>query len=212
MAKRLKAVDPNRNKEIDELIERTGRTQAEIADYLTRRLFRPYSHYHISRMASGNRRITSDEMDALRELEAAPAETPPAAPNITESGDAVPLFGYANAAGATLRINDDTRVGIVPIHPAQQGSRNAYAFIAFGDSAGDRLRHGEVGYAIRNRPPMKGELAVIRLSNGDALVKFYDGQDERTLFASQRNPDKKLSYPLRDVVGLDAVVGVSFGR
>jgi hypothetical protein len=52
---------------------------------------------------------------------------------------------------------------------------------------------------------------VIRMANGDALVKYYESQDERTLFASQSTPKKELSFPLRDVIGLDAVVGAMFG-
>jgi hypothetical protein len=210
MARRAPAAERGRNKEIDDLLAASGRTQKEVADYLARRLGRPFQHYDISRMASGSRKVGHDEMDALRELAAAPIEEP-AAPNLTETGDSVPLFGYANAAGATLRINDDARVGVVPIHPNQIGSREAYAFICFGDSVSPRLNHGEVGYAIRRKTPMKGALAVIRMSNGDALVKFFENQDENTLFASQLNPKKSLTFPLRDIAGVDAVVGASFG-
>lgn len=202
-----------RNKEIDDLLAASGRTQEEVANYLTRRTGREYHNYIVSRMASGDRRITAEEMDALRELAGAPASAPPAAPQLTETGEAVPLFGYANAAGAILRINEDQRVGVVPIHPSQRGSRAAYAFICFGDSVAPRLNHGDVGYAVRNRTPAKGQLCVVRRIDGDAIVKFYEGQDERTLFLMQLSPktDQKISIPLREVDGLDAVVGASFG-
>jgi len=209
----VKVASSGVNAEFAQLVEQTGRTQQQIADYLSRRLGRTYKNYDISRRASGPQKIAADEMDALRELVAAPVDEP-AAPDLTGTGDAVPLFGYANAAGATLRINDDQRVGVVPIHPAQIGSRYAYAFICFGDSVSPRLNDGEIGYANRNQRPIKGQLTVIRMNNGDALVKFYDRQDDNTLFLTQLNPkdQQALKLPLRDVEALDAVVGASFGR
>lgn len=201
------------NKEVIALLEASGRTQKEVADYLTRRLGRSYQHYDVSRMSTGSRKVISDEMDALRELVAAHPSEDPVAPNLTDTADSVPLFGYANAAGASLRINEDARVGVVPIHPAQRGSRQAYAFICFGDSVSPRLNDGEVGYAIRNRRPLKGQLCVIRLTSGEAIVKFYAGQDEQTLFLTQLNPKEKtdIRVPLREAAGLDAVVGSTFG-
>ena len=201
------------NEEVSRLISQTGRTQKQVAEYLTRRLGRNVEHYDVSRMATGARKVVSDEMDALRELAATPAAEP-AAPDMTGTGDAIPLFGYANAAGATLRINEDQRVGVVPIRPAQIGSRYAYAFICFGDSVSPRLNDGEIGYANRGQRPIKGQLTVVRMINGDALVKFYDRQDAQTLFLTQLNPkdQKELKIALRDVEALDAVVGASFGR
>ena len=212
-APKANAPKPGRNTEIDGLLGAAGYSQQQAADYLTRRLGKDYHNYDISRMASGSRKVNHEEMDALRELAAAPIDSPPAVVNMGDTDDIVPLFGYANAAGGTLRINDDQRVGVVPIHPAQRGSRQAYAFICFGDSVSPRLNHGEVGYAVRNKTPFVGQLCVIRLTNGDALVKFYEGQDERTLFLSQLNPkgSPKVSVPLREVAGLDAVVGAAFG-
>lgn len=198
--------------EVARLVAASRRTQKQIADYLTRRVGRPIQHYHISRMITAARAVRSDEMDALREIAEAPEGSAMAAPQLTETSDVVPVYGYANAAGPILRINEDQRLGVVPIHPAQKGSRSAFAFICFGDSVSPRLNHGELGYAIRNRSPFPGQLAVIELTNGDALVKFYGRQDERTLFLTQLQGDKRdLSVPLREVAAIHAVVGSTFG-
>lgn len=198
--------------EVRELIAASGRTQGDIAAYLNRRLNTDeYQHYHISRMTSGDRKVTAQEIDALRELAAQPVGEPPAAAQLTETEDVVPLFGYANASGATLRLNEDQRVGVVPIHPAQRGSKRAFAFIVFGDSMSERLNHGDIGYALRNWPPAKEKPALIELVTGEALVKIYTGQDEHTLFAKQLKPPKTLSFPLKDVAAIHAVVGSSFG-
>lgn len=203
-----------RNIEVEELIRASGQNQTEIAAYLTRTLGEPYRSYHVSRMVSGDRKVVSNEMDALRDLVGGVAEAAASfTPALSETSEFVPLFGYANAAGGSLRINEDLRIGVVPIHPAQRGSRQSYAFICFGDSVSPRLNHGETGYAVRNHAPFKGQLCVVRFTNGDALVKFYAGQDERTLFLRQLQPkgSEELRFPLRDIEALDAVVGASFG-
>lgn len=211
----LRAADPPKSPEaheFSELVARSGRTQAETAAYLTRRLGRDFANYHVSRWASGSTRVPVDVMDAMRELAAQPVEAPPAVAPMTDSDDVVPLFGYANAAGAVLRLNEDQRVGIVPIHPAQKGSRAAFAFLVFGDSLAPRLNHGEVAYAVRNRLPVKGQPCLIEQKDGTALVKIFDGMDERTLFGLQLEPKKeRVTYPLRDIAGIHAVVGLSFG-
>jgi hypothetical protein len=200
-----------KNAEVERLVEATGRTQAEIGAYLTRRLGRTIEHYHISRMINGGRKIAHDEMDALRELAAQPADQPPAAPQLTESTDVVPLFGFANAAGSVVRLNEEARVGVVPIHPAQHHSRGGYAFITFGDSTSPRLTHGDVGYAIRNHPPSKDQLCVVVKRDGEALVKFFDHLDDRTLFLYEIFPKRReITIPRQNLVHLDAVVGATF--
>lgn len=209
--RRSRPADLTAAREVKELVAASGMTQREVADYLTRRLNEPYDHYHVSRMASGNRKVTSEEMDALREIAAAaPGSEPPAAPALESTTDSVPLFGYANASGATLRLNEDQRVGVVPIHPAQKGSRGAFAFTVFGDSMAERLNHGEIAYAIRNLTPVKDKPCLIEMKNGEAVVKMFVGMDEHTLFARQLNPKKELTFSLRDIGALHRVVGSTF--
>lgn len=198
-------------REFETLLAASGRNQTDTASYLSRRLNRSIANYQVSRWAAGTTKIPVDVMDAMRELAAQPADAPPVVAQLTETEDVVPLFGYANAAGSTLRLNEDQRVGVVPIHPAQRGSRSALAFIVFGDSLSPRLNHGEIAYAIRGRAPRKGQPALIEFNNGETLVKVFEGVDDRTLFASQFEPKKALSFPLKEIAGLHAVVGSTFG-
>ncbi len=202
-----------RNADAIAMIRASERTNADVAAYLARRLNRDVQHYHVSRILTGERRAQADEIEALRELAAAPASAPPVAPILTGTDEVQPLFGYANGAGQTLRLNEDAVVAVVPLHPAQRGSRNAYAFICYGDSVSTRLQHGDTGYAIRNRPPFRNQLCVVRLTTGEALVKFYDSQDKQTLHLYETFPKKAaVSVALREVEGLDAVVGSTFGH
>lgn len=202
---------PRESIEFEELHEASGRTQAETGAYLSRRLNRSVQNYQVSRWIAGVNRVPLDVMDAMRELAAQPVEAPAVVSQLTEGNDVVPLFGYANAAGSVLRLNEDQRVGVVPIHPAQRGSRSALAFIVFGDSLSPRLNHGEIGYAIRNQTPRKGQPVLIEKVDGETLVKIFQRIDEQTLFAAQLDPKKDLQIPMRDVAALHAVVGATFG-
>lgn len=197
--------------EFEQLHRASGRTHVETAAWLERRLRRPFSHYMIGRYIKEQTALPADVLDAMREIAAQPAEAPPAVVNLTETAEVVPLFGYANAAGASLRLNEDQRVGVVPLHPAQRGSKAAFAFVVFGDSLSPRLRHGDVCYAIFGRTPVPGQPCVIELSAGEALVKIFERANDQTVFGSQLSPKRDLSWPLRDILALHAVVGVSFG-
>lgn len=199
--------------EFARLIGTSGRTQLETAAYLSRRLGRSITNGQVSRWSLGGRKVPVDVMDAMRELASQPATSAPVVTPMLESSDVVPLFGYANAAGPVLRLNDDQRVGVAPIHPAQKGSRSAFAFQVFGDSLHPRLRDGDIGYAVRNKMPTRGDPVLIEKKDGDVLVKIFERMDEATLFASQLSPkSENLSVPLRDILALHAVVGLSFGR
>ena len=55
----------------------------------------------------------------------------------------------------------------VPIHPAQVGNRNAFAAYVFGDSMEAKLEDGDIVFAIRNAPPVRGQLCIIELKTGE---------------------------------------------
>ena len=190
---------------------RSGRTQVDIAAWMTRRLGEDIPNYQVSRWVAGTTRVPVAAMDAMRELAAQPSSESPRITALTETADVVPLFGYANAAGTTLRLNEDQRVGVVPVHPAQRGSRSAFAVLVFGDSLSPMLNHGDTAYAIRGMTPRKGQPCLIEMTAGEAIVKLFARADDRTLFAEQLNPRQDLSFALRDVQAIHAVVGVTFG-
>lgn len=202
--------------EVRRLVEATGRTQQQVARDLSNRLGRKIGNEMVSRMVTGQRGVKADEMDALRELAKAPGS---AAGNIAEptqmfEQDIVPLYGQASAAGEALRLGAENQVGVAPIHPAQKGTRSPFAFFHYGDLVAPRLNHGDTGYAVRSRPPLKGQLCVIELADGNAFVRFYDGQDAATVFGTvlaKNSKDVKESFPLRDVAAIHAVVGATFG-
>ena len=198
-----------------ELLERmqsSGRNQRQMAEWLTLQLGRKIENYHVSRWLGDTTKIPLDVMDALRRGEGFGENVlAPFVPPLTETAEVVPLYAYSGAVGAALRLVEAQRVGAAPIHPRQQGSKSAFAVVVTGDAFSPRLRHGDIAYAIRDMTPTKGEPCVVELQTGEALIRIFDGLDERTLFCSQLTPKKELNVPRRDVVGVHAIVGVSFG-
>lgn len=213
--------DPNESRlspaqEVERLVKESGRTQREVADYLSQKI--PggrYSHYHISRMIQGQRRVTAAEMDALRDLITTKgrAELLPSSVTfmttepVADTGDMVPLFG---GPGARIILSDEYNIGILSAHPAQRGARGAFAVQLRVDTMGDRIRFGEIAYAIRNRAPEVGKPCLVELNSGDCHPVIYERQDANTLHGRTLKPNAAVSWPLRDVKAVHAIVGVSF--
>lgn len=184
----------------------------QVAAALEARLGRSYDKSVVSKMRS-SRGVTDAEMAVLRSLADGSADDSrqtPAPIRFGATTDSVPLFGYANAAGDVMRLSEDHIVRQVPALPAQIGSRGAFAVYVFGDSMEPALRSGYTAFAVRNMPPVRGELCIIELKDGEALIKTFEGMDASTVFASQLNPAKKLSYPRREVANLYRVVGSQY--
>lgn len=213
--RRRNAPTPKReeNRRASDLMDRSGLSGIQIASALTAGTGRTYDQTIISKMRK-DRRIQEDEMRVLDGLATRVAEEAKAfspVVRLTDTTDSVPLFGYANAAGNSLRLSEDHIVRPIPIHPAQVGSRGAFAVYVSGDSMNSKLEDGDIAFAIRNLPPTKGQTCIIEMHTGEAVVKIYDGMDEHTVFARQLNPVKRLSYARRDVANVYRVVGTQFG-
>lgn len=195
------------------LIRESGATQLEVAQHLTAVVGRRFQHWHVSRMLQGQRKIAADEMDALRKLaDDGPALAPAVAEPTTffEHQDQVPLYSAPSFVDPVLKLDRQSQVGIAPLHPAQRGARGAFAFIMPDDSLGERLRPGEVGYGIRNRQAFPGQACLIELKSGVCTPCLFERRDANTVFGQLLSPKKQVSYPLRDVEGVHAIVGTSF--
>lgn len=216
MAATVRKRERKRNEEVQAILERAGMAHADASAYLSDKLGRTIKPYHIGRTISGERQPAVDEMDALRELGRRFEGSPPqmrstSAPLLTDAGDRIPLYGPDLAGNQSLRLTEEFRIGVVPIHPAQRGSKSALAFVMQDETLGDRLRLGDIGYAIRGWPPVEGQPCLIERRDLDALVKIYEGQDSATVFLSQIRPAKKISVPRREIFAVHAVVGATFG-
>lgn len=203
------------NAEVAAIVEASGLSHAEVAVAITRATGRPIKSYVIGRMISGERLVKSDEMDALRAL----AETPglreaPArfTPQLTEHSEVVPLFSAAGGPGGKLRLGEEFRVGVSPIHPSQRGYRSAFNVIQPDDRLGDLVRKGYTAHVVRDLPPVPGLPCLVEKEDGEAIVRIYAGEDANTLFLKVLKPkeaDERL--PWREVKAVHRVTGVTFG-
>lgn len=194
-------------------ITASGRSQGDIASYLRERTGRDIQNYHVSRMLNGVRKVAHDEMDALRDLAkqlASDASQTSSWAHFTESAEVVPLFG--GGAYGVLTLKNENRIGDVPIHPAQRGTRTGFAVVATGGDLAPRIMQGDVVYAMRNRPPRQGGYCLVELTSGEILFRGYESEDEQTIFTFVLNNQGKRQAPIarRDVAALHAIVGNTF--
>jgi hypothetical protein len=207
---------PKPNDEAKRLIAAWDGEQRALAEALTNLLKRPVRPYTLSKILNDSRTVKADELDALRQLiggEGGPREATtiaPRAPRLTDSPELIPLYG-AVGPFSPFRLSEDYIVGQVPIHPAQKGSSLPFSFVAPDDRVAPRICRGEIGYALRNRPPAQGQVCLVETDDG-AFPYFYDREDATTLYLRVRQPrEEVVTVSKKQVVGLHVVVGATFG-
>lgn len=186
---------------------------------LTAALKRPVKHYTVSRISTGERPPKADELDALRELlgttdgrPLTPSTIAPRAPKLTNDPQLIPLYGLAGSAPQTLRLGEGHIVGVVPVHPAQRGSHEPFAFIVPDNRLADRLLRGETAYALRNRPPLEGQMVAVEMASGEVLPHIFVREDERTYYLKVKKPEEKgVTIPRDQVIALHVIVGATYG-
>lgn len=205
---------PTPTEEAQRLIAEARLNQGEIAAELSKALKRRVKSYTISRIVTGERQPKADELDALRAIldpKAAPALTVPRALKLTDSPELIPLFGTVAGPSPVLRLGEGNVVGVVPVHPAQKGAHEPFAFIVPDDRLADRLLRGEIGFALRNRWPQHGQMCLVEMTGGETFPYIYDRQDDQTLFLRVKKPKEEgRTLPLRDVAGIHVIVGATF--
>lgn len=201
------------NLEVARILAQADMNNAQGAAWLTERLGRKVEDYHLGRAISGERAIKVDEIDALREL-AAPGVLEPAArfvtSPLTETAALVPLFSADVGGSKPLRLTEDGRVGMAPMHPSQRRFKSAFAFLITEDALGDRLRQGDTAFGVFGLAPVIGQPCVVERGALGCVVGLFDRRDANTIFLKHVTPPKTVSVPIREVTGLHAIVGVTF--
>lgn len=211
---------PTPKDEAARLIAASGLNQTELAAELTNRLKRTVKSYTVSRIVSGDRQPKADELDALRAIAGEPraergATQPSIAarvPRLTESAEVIPLYGAAAGPGGSLRLGEANLLGSVPVHPAQKGANEPFAFVVPDNRLADRLLKGEVAFALKHRQPFHGQMCLVEMKDGGALPYIYDREDDHTLFVRVKSPKvQELRVALKDVTAIHVIVGATFG-
>lgn len=207
-------------REFAELVAKSGRTQAAVAAFIARATGRSTRHYHVSRWASGQAAIPAEVMDAIRTIEndtpppaelaatARDPEPPPAARPPGYTRQTVPL--YSESPWGNAHFSAGHEIGAVPAHPAQDYAKDAFAFVQFGDAMAPMISHGATVFAVRGSTPNTGAPCVAELSDGTHFIGIFHSADARSVFLSTQVEPKPRAIPVRDLVSLSAIVGISF--
>ena len=187
-----------RGKEIKRLLKERGRSQAELARYLTK------TDASVSRLVREEREAKASEVEAIREFFNQP---PDAAPVRAGHAGLIPLYGYA-AAGDGDRLAMVSEQVLEWMDPPDiQGRANATAaFRVSGESMEPRLFAGEIVYVALGLAPARGQDCIVELIDDTALIKIYEGSREGRVFLKQFNPAKQLDLAWDKIRAVHAVV------
>ena len=117
----------------------------------------------------------------------------------------VPVFGAKD--GGKLNLSEKTIVDWAPRHPGQIGLSDAFAVYATASDMEPRYMPGELVYIHPGRIPEKDKDCIIIMKNGDAFIRRYGGQTDRTVRLATLNPKKEGTLARDDIRSLYLVIG-----
>lgn len=197
----LAAVDP---KDIPDRLRRAGRNQSELARFLA---LDPSS---LTKTIKGTRSLKVDELNKIEQFfEGDGYEAPIVSATSRRPQRRIPVYGYAAAGGGgeeRIAFNAGGIIDFIEPPPLWNGAGDLMGIRILGDSMVPRLFEGEMVIAQVNLPPIRGQDAVIEMTDGSALVKTYRGSTARVIEAEQWNPQKPLTVDKERVRAVHAVV------
>ncbi len=162
----------------------------------------------VNRVFNGKRRIQYherlkiDEWLGQSQSLTAPSGTVVAGPNM------IPLYGYVGAASeGRLTLAEQNLRGFVPMHPAQQHVRDAFALEVNDISMSPRYEPGEMVYLAPNRWPTRDQDCVVVTHEGQGLLKKFVRREATKIVLHQLNPPLDIDVSLSDVEAIHSVVG-----
>lgn len=121
------------------------------------------------------------------------------------SDSAAPIYAYASAENSRSAINDGDVIGYLDPMPGM--GKDGFYLIVHGDSMEPKLEQGIKIGVSRQVPPRKGKLCVVKKIDGEPIVKEFISKNEKNLICRQTNPEKKITFDMREVLEVLAVVG-----
>ena len=197
----LAVVDP---KDIPDRLRRAGRNQSELARFLA---LDPSS---LTKTIKGTRALKVDELNKIEQFfEGDGYEVPVISTATRRPQRRIPIYGYAAGGGGgeeRIAFNSGGIIDFIEPPPLWNGAGDLMGIRILGDSMVPRLFEGEMVIAQVNLPPLRGQDAVIEMTDGSALVKTYRGSTARVIEAEQWNPQKPLTVDKERVRAVHAVV------
>jgi phage repressor protein C with HTH and peptisase S24 domain len=162
----------------------------------------------VNRIFNDRRRIQHHERLKIDEwLGLAPAAS--SATGVVVAGpNMIPLYGYVGAASeGRLTLAEQNLRGFVPMHPAQQHVREAFALEVNDISMSPRYEPGEIVYLAPNRWPSRDQDCVVVTNEGEGLLKRFIRRDQASVVLCQLNPSREITIGLDDIEAIHTVVG-----
>lgn len=186
---------------IDAALEAKGFKRADVGRLLG------LDSSQVSRIFSGRRRLQRHEAKKIEQMLGGDIPPHPTA-TIHALPGMVPLFGWVGAASASrLTFAEQTIRGYVPMHPAQQHLKDAFALEVSDISMVPRYEPGEIVYVAPNRWPGRNQDCVVVTRDREGLLKRYLSRDAEAIHLHQLNPTSDLAIPLENVEAVHSVVG-----
>lgn len=164
----------------------------------------------VNRIFNGKRRIQYHERLKIDEwLGQGPRQPLTPTTGIVVAGpNMIPLYGYVGAATeGRLTLAEQNLRGYVPMHPAQQHVREAFALEVNDISMSPRYEPGEIVYLAPNRWPSRDQDCVIVKKNGEGVLKRFVRRELARVVLRQLNPDEEIDVQLDDIDSIHTVVG-----
>jgi phage repressor protein C with HTH and peptisase S24 domain len=119
----------------------------------------------------------------------------------------VAVYGMAAGGNERLAITTGSEIRWVPMHPAQRGYKRIGAVEIAGESMYPRYKPRELAYFVFEMTPARGEDVLVELTNGEGLVKEYQGIKDGQLFLKEWHPvERVFSIAASTVKALHAIV------
>ena len=164
----------------------------------------------VNRIFNGKRRIQYHERIKIDEWLGQGAMQPlTSTTGIVVAGpNMIPLYGYVGAASeGRFTMAEQNLRGFVPMHPAQQHVREAFALEVNDISMSPRYEPGEIVYLAPNRWPSRDQDCVIVKKDGEGVLKRFVRREYGKIVLRQLNPDRELEVGIDDIESIHTVVG-----
>lgn len=118
----------------------------------------------------------------------------------------IPVYGRQDES-IQMNLDDDAPVDWVIRHPALNGVQNAFAVYVFSGDMKPRYFPGELVYVHPGRPPEVGKDCLVKLKNGQAVLRRYVDRDGDHFHVRKYNPRQEDVLKLGDIAEIYMVVG-----
>ena len=149
----------------------------------------------------------SDAPQSVYETESPPEQFPM---HIRGRRD-LPVYGHIEAGQDILMLNDDV-IDYADRPPQLENVDNAFGLYVHGSSMEPRYFPRELLHVHPGIPPKAGDFVVVKLNDGEALVKQLVKMDKKSIVLNQFNPNRRRTLPTSKVICVQVIVGTGRPR